>query len=349
MLYKIRNLFLFVVASLILISCGSSKKAAKEKGEKQDSGMPSWVNNYKDDYPDLLYLSSLGVSEYKSIAEKQAYQGIASAFEVQIKSSQDSKEVTLESADSFTQTYSEVFNINTSTDQNLININTSESYFDEKSGKYYILATLNKSQTSSMYQRDRTKLLNSSKSMYLDSYNESDPLIKIALISNSIVMLEEVADIEAKLRILDNASMPADKFKSVHSLVLEREKILERVKVYINNSDDKVYSILKREFTSLGFKTSKEKDSALLLVDYTLNMEDSEVKNRDAKFVMWNLDVNLIHLQKNHSFGSYIASGRSSQLSAGAARERAYYDLEKKVDKEFRVFLISKILRTEVK
>ncbi|MCK5781795.1 MAG: LPP20 family lipoprotein [Flavobacteriales bacterium] len=347
MLYKIKPIYLFLTFSLLMISCGSSKKTQKTSVADKESEMPSWINNYKNDYPDLLYLSSLGVSEYKGIAEKQAYEGIAAAFEVQIKSSQSSKEVTLEDDNSFSQTYSEVFDINTSTDQDLINVNTSESYFDAKTGKYYVLATLNKSQTSVMYQRDRSKLLDTSKSIYISSKQESDPLTKVALISNSISMLLEVNTIESKLRILDNSSMPADKFKSIHSLVLEREKILENVKVYIDNSDDKVYSILKKEFTSLGFKVSLDKSKALLLADYSLVMNNSEVVSQDAKFVMWSLDVSLNHILKNHSFGTYSAKGRSSQLSYGAARERAYFDLEKKLDNEFKGFLISKILRTE--
>jgi len=341
--YKTKFSYLVLVLYLILSSCGTTQN--KNKVTDSISDIPGWINNYKNEYPDMLYLSNMGVSEYKSMAEKQAYQGIASAFEIQIKSTQNSKEVTFESADEFSQTYNEVFNINTSTNQNLINIQTSESYFDAKSDKYYVLATLNKSQTSAIYQEKRIKLLDDAQSIYSQSIYENDLLTKIALISNSIVKLKEVDKIDAKLRILDNASMATKMFKEVHELVIEREKILDKVPVFIQNNDNKIYNDLKEEFTDLGFKISSDKDKAIIVVNFDLEMNNSEVINQDAKFVMWHLNVNLSYQIKNHTFGTYLAKGRSSQLSSGAARERAYFDIAKKMDKEFKIFLMSEILR----
>lgn len=345
MLYKIKHTYILLVVSLLFSACGTSQNK-KEKVDV-DEALPSWINNYKDDYPDMLFLSNMGVSEYKSMAEKQAYKGIANAFEVQINATDDSKEVTTESADKFNQTYSSVFNISTTTDQNLINIETSKSYFDKNSGKYYILATLNKSNTSAIYQKERNKLLTDAESIYDKSRTEDDNLLNIAYISNSISKLQKVSEIESKLRILDNATMEVQKFKSIHELVIEREKLLEKVKVYIDNSDDKIYNMLKSDFTDLGFKLTKDKSKAVVLVDFTLTIEDSKLVNNDAKFVMWNLNINLDHQNKEQTFGVYSSKGRSSQLSANAARERAYFDIDKKLTKEFTPFLISKILRVE--
>jgi len=343
--YKIKHIAILLMISLVFSACGTSQNK-KDKSAKA-THLPSWINNYKNDYPDKLFLSNLGVSEYKSMAEKQAYQGIASAFEVHINAVDESTEVTTETADKFNQTYSEVFNITTSTDQNLINIKTSESYFDEKSGKYYVLATLNKSNTSAMYQEERNKLLADAESIYAKSKNENDVLLKVAYISNSIAKLEKVKDIESKLRILDNASMEVHKFKKEHELVIERENLLEAAKVYIENSDDKIFHMLKADFTDLGFKLTDDKEQALIVVDFTIKMEDSGVVNQAAKFVMWNLDVNLNHNDKEQTFGIYTSKGRSSQLSASAARERAYYDIDKKISKEFTPFLIKRILRVK--
>ena len=343
--YKVKHIAFLLMISLVFSACGTSQN--KKDKNTEDTPLPSWINNYKNDYPDMLFLSSLGVSEYKSVAEKQAYQGIASAFEVHINAVDESTEVTTESADKFNQTYSEVFNITTSTDQNLINIKTSESYFDAKSRKYYVLATLNKSNTSAIYQKERNKFLADAESIYAKSKSENDVLLKVAYISNSIAKLEKVKNIESKLRILDNATMEVNKFKKIHELVIERERLLESAKVYIENSDDKIFHMLKADFTDLGFKLTDDKEQALILVDFTIKMEDSGVVNQDAKFVMWNLDVNLNHNDKKQTFGIYTSSGRSSQLSANAARERAYYDIDKKISKEFTPFLIKRILRVQ--
>jgi hypothetical protein len=343
MRYKIKYSYLLLIVSVLFSSCGTSKN--EKESENKTTTLPNWINNYKDEYPDLLYLSSMGVSEYKSMAEKQAYQGIASSFEVQIKSSNNSKEVTYETADKFTQTYSEVFDIATSTDQDLINIKTSESYFDKTSGKYYILATLNKSNTSAIYQRERNKLLQDAESIYNKSKNEDDILLKIAYISNSIAKLEKIKEIEQKLSILNNSNIENHKFKKAHELVIEREKMLEHSKVIVENSDTKIYNMLKRDFTDLGFKLTNNASDALIKVDYSLSINDSNIKNADAKFVMWNLDVNLINNNKKQLFGVYSAKGRSSQLTSSAAKERAYFDIDKKIKKEFTPFLISKILR----
>ena len=340
--YNIR--YVIIMISFLLSACGTSQSKIDDK-KSEDNVLPSWINNHKDKYPDLLYISSMGISEYKTMSEKQAYQGIASAFELDIISTQDSKEVTNETSDKFTQTYSEVFNINTSTNQNLINIKTSETYFDKKSGKYYVLATLNKSETSAIYQEKRNKLLDDASDIYSKSKIEKDNLLKIAFISNSISKLDEVNEIEEKLKILDNSSMKVDKFEDIHNLVIEREKLLEKAEVYIINSDNKIYNMLKSDFTNLGFKMATNKNKALIIVDFNLRIDDSKVINQDAKFVMWNLDVNLNHNNKKHIFGSYSADGRSSQLSISAAKERAYFDINKKLDKEFTPFIISKILR----
>ncbi len=341
--YKIKHIALLMITTLVFSACGTSQN--KKDKSTQATTLPSWINNYKDTYPDMLYLSNMGVSEYKSMAEKQAYQGIASAFEVHVNAVDESTEVTTESADKFNQTYSEVFNITTTTDQDLINIKTSESYFDEKSGKHYVLATLNKSNTSAMYQKERKKLLSDAESIYSKSKTEDDNLLKVAYISNSIANLEKVKVIESKLRILDNATMEVNKFNSVHELVIEREKLLENSKVFITNSDDKIYNMIKKDFTDLGFKLTDDKTRSVILVDFEVKMEDSGVVNQDAKFVMWNLDVNLNHNVKEQTFGVYSAKGRSSQLSASAARERAYFDIDKKLSKEFTPLLIEKILR----
>lgn len=341
--YKVKHISLLMIAALVFSACGTSQN--KKDKTTESSVLPSWINNYKDEYPDLLFLSNMGVSEYKSMAEKQAYQGIASAFEVHISAVDESTEVTTESADKFNQTYSEVFNITTTTDQNLINIKTSESYFDEKSGKHYILATLNKSNTSAMYQEERNKLLADAESIYAKSKTETDNLLKVSYISNSIANLEKVKEVESKLRILDNSTMDVPKFKEVHDLVIEREKLLESAKVYIENSDDKIYNMLKTDLVDLGLKITSDKNKALILVDFTIKMEDSGVINQDAKFVMWYLDVNLNHSNKEQTFGAYSSKGRSSQLTSAAAKERAYFDIDKKTSKEFTPFLIEKVLR----
>ena len=329
----------------MISSCGTSKKQAQNK--EKTTSLPSWINSYKNDYPDMLYLSSMGVSEYKSMAEKQAYQGIANTFEVQVSAVDRTKEVTTETAENFNQTYSEVFNITTSTDQNLINIKTSESYFDKKTEKYYILATLNKSATSAMYQKERNKVLSDAESIYTKSKTENDVLLKVAYISNSIARLEKVKIIEQKLRILDNSNMDVHKFKKIHELIAERETLLENAKVYIENNDDKIYNMLKNDFADLGFKLTSNKENALILVDFSIKMEDSGIKNQDAKFVMWYLDVNLNHNGKKQLVGAYSTKGRASQLSEVAARERAYYDIDKKISKEFTPFLIKRILRVK--
>jgi len=341
--YKAKHTVVLLMVVFLFSACGSSQN--KSKTEASTTELPSWINNYKDSYPEKLFLANLGVSEYKSMAEKMAYQGIASAFEVHINAVDESKEVTTESANKFNQTYSEVFNIKTTTDQNLINIKTSESYFDQKSGKYYVLATLNKSNTSAMYQQERNKLLEDAESIYNKSKTETDNLLKVAYISNSIAKLEKVKDIESKLRILDNANMAVAKFKKVHELVIEREKLLENTKVYIVNGDDKIYNMIKKDFSDLGFKLTNDKSKAVILVDFEIKMEDSKVKNKDAKFVMWNLDINLNHNNKEQIFGAYTAKGRSSQLTSDGAKERAYFDIDKKLTKEFTPFLIKNILR----
>ena len=343
--YKIKYPTLLLISILIFSACGTSQN--KKDKIATSTALPSWINNYKNDYPEMLYLSNMGVSEYKSVAEKQAYQGIASIFEVQISATDQSTEVTTETADKFNQTYSEVFNITTSTDQNLINIKTSETFFDEKSGKYYLLATLNKSSTSAMYQKERNKLLSDAESIYTKSKTENDILLKIAYISNSVAMLKKVKNIELKLRILDNSTMEVNKFKKVHELIIEREKLLENAKVFIDSSDDKIYNMLKSDFANLGFKLTNNKLEALILVDFTIKMDNSEIINKDAKFVMWYLDVNLKHAEKKQTFGAYSIKGRSSQLSANAAKERAYFDIDKKLSKEFTPFLIKKILRVK--
>jgi len=341
MRYKVKYLAILII--FIFYSCGTSQN--KKNKSISSSNLPSWINNYKNDYPDMLYLSNMGVSDYKTMAEKQAYQGIASVFEVNISATDESTEITTETSEKFNQTYSEAFNISTSTDQNLINIKTSESYFDAKSGKYYLLATLNKSNTSAMYQKERNKLLANAESIYTKSKTENDILLKIAYISNSITMLEKVREIELKLRILDNTAMEVNKFRKTHELVIEREKLLENAKVFIENNDDKIYNMLKNDFADLGFKLTSNKSQALILVDFTIKMENSKIINKDAKFVMWYIDVNLNHAEKKQTFGAYSTKGRASQLSANAAIERAYFDIDKKLSKEFTPFLIKKILR----
>lgn len=347
MLYKIKNLFLIATIGIIS-SCGTNKGVDADFSEaKKSSDLPTWINDYKDNYPEMLYISSLGVSKYKNVAEKQAVRGISNTFEVHIQSSEISSEITKESEDDFSQTYNSISNINTTSNQKLVNIKISETYHDAKNNNYYVLATLNKSETAAIYMDEKTKLLAESESILAKYRQEKNSLSQIALLSNAIAKLQKVEEIDKKLSILDNTATNTKSFESVSNLMVEREKILDKVPVFIANDDDKIYAMLKREFTSLGFKITDEQDAAIISTDYSLDIKNSDIKNETAKFAMWNLSIDLNNKKKKRNFGTYISKGRASQLTYDAARERAYFDIDRKIKGDFKAFLISKILKVE--
>jgi hypothetical protein len=339
---KTLRVFLFI-SILFTVSCGPSKSTKTVN----ESDLPSWVNNYKMIYPESSYISSLGISEYKSMAENQAYQGIGSSFEMMIKSTQNSNEVTTETNDSFSQTYKEVFNINTSVDQNLKNIKTSELYFDQANKKYYVLATLNKSETASIYKQERTEIEKSAKYSYQSAQSTDDDLEKLSYLSQCLAQMALVEEIDAKLLILENSSISLLKFKSIPELLNERKQVQKRINVFIQENDDKIYKELKTEMTEMGFKVVDDKELARVFVNGNLELENSSVINQDAKFVNWLLNIEIVDLKNNSAIAHYIAKGRSSQLSESAAKERAYYDLSKKLNAEFEKYLIENLLKTK--
>ena len=308
-------------------------------------GQPKWINNYKKKYPDTKYISGIGISNYKGSSEIEAMQSISSQFKIQLKANINSNENITETNNTYESNYNLNSNIQTNSNINLKNIKISEVYYDKKEDKYYVLATLNKRETASIYQNDRSKILKEANTLYKKSNIETNLLKKLQFIGSSIYKYKEIDLINEKLSILSKFNINKNDYQNI---ILEKNKLLNKINVSIlkGENDNTLFNSINKEITDIGFKINDNEESLLEIV-YNVKVENYDIKNKDRKFVIWDLSISLKDNSTKKIFGAFNKKGRVAQISYNSARKRANYEISKTISKEFKYFLIENLFKVK--
>ncbi|MBR1404245.1 MAG: LPP20 family lipoprotein [Treponema sp.] len=124
--------------------------------------VPSWLTRPENEYPTSHFIRAIGEGASLKQAQNSALSAISLYFdaktEVLTQTLKESKSVLEGAVSSFStnQSYSQISNISSTAD--FFCVNFSESYYSEKTGRYSVLAYINKKDASKIY-RDRISYL----------------------------------------------------------------------------------------------------------------------------------------------------------------------------------------------
>jgi hypothetical protein len=343
-----KNIKIFLIL-FIVFACGTQRKAMRYSDQnKVVSDKPSWVNNPQSEFPEIRYLSYVGNGGAKGSAERDAKSGLASIFRTKIQATTTLNQSVQETQTSFSSNMKMNSDITTSTDIELMNVKISKTYYDKNEDKYYVLASLDKMQTSEIYKRKTDEVFEKNSSLYSNFNAESDKVRKLGYIGSmhsNILQIEEYKDI---LSVLGYPYKKMSSSLTKSQIENYKDELLNEVLLYIeflSGSEEEVFNSVKKEFTKNGFKITSNKSSAGLIASVSLSKKDTKLNNNPALFKSWHLSIKLENNYSKNKISVYNAKGRSSQMTKDALEQRCKFDINKKLNKEFTGFIFKNLFK----
>ncbi len=311
-----------LVLSLILACGGQAQKVSREdKSSLFDDPMKR--------YPNEMYITGISSGDTPEIAKDRAISEVARVIKADIKSTEllveeyleTGIEMELDRKSSFTR------QVDITTEQTLKNVNIGKTWLDEKDGRYYAIAYLDRLDTSEIYKADLADMEKKIEAYYNKAQTESDKLARLAYI-NEAVMLAIQRDM--MIEQLNTISQGMDKFtpsvKPEQLSQLRREitrDINVRLDLESGNWDD-FPGALSEVLQLYGFQLAEENPDVVVRGD--LQMEELD---RKGYFVRWFVDLHFIDMSTDTEFVTYTDNDREGANSMGEAKRRAVLRMTK--------------------
>jgi|GEM_PF-1281951 len=333
---------LIVIAS-VSVSCSSSKRASEH------SGLPSWVNNPSSEFSDLRYLMAVGSGDNLADARADAMLNLAQIFRTRIDGTQnlytEFAETTKNKTD-FTsrETIRLMNNIRVGTNEELLNTEVLNSEVS-KDGQYYVLAGMDRSASSRVYQQEIAKNYQKIDQNRASASQVQRTIRKLVLAKENVLLARVNENLNQQLAII----RPGTEDNSTALSVLDQtrrefDKIQAEalVRIRIANSTDLIRDAVSGVFQSEGFLITNE--NPVLMAEVTYSSQKTELNRDDAEFVIWNLSISIIDVENDVSYNTFSTEGRDGALSLNDAMKRAELNAAKEIETIFKQFLNSEVL-----
>ena len=324
----------------------------------QARALPEWTvtGKYKK-YPEIQYLTTLGIGSTKEAADDQARGGIAKIFKAKIQ--EESLTIlnsTHQYAKNGVQTHSEETMKEVTkvvTDKTLTGIEIKETIsenLDDVSKRYYSLAVLDKIKMQSDLSSEILDIDKSIDSLVISAEAEKDLLKKIRYFSAAIPKILKRNMLNGDLKIVDSSGTGIEPSKHTLSDLNSRlSNILTNdFKVGINLEGNNVVSVqeaLSEGLTREGFII--EPDITKCSITITGNIElkkiDHPLNKEGWMIFQYSGSFQVVDPKTKNQYGSYPITGKATQLSESAAREKAIENLKKDISDKVAVN-ISKVI-----
>lgn len=329
-------------SKLILLIIFLSLNSCESKNLQKKDSKPKWISSVESEYPNAFYLSSMGVSDSKNNAEKEALQGIASIFKVKIEANETFeklvKETDLNGKSAIEKTANVIKQISVSTNQNLINTKIEKYYFDEKNNKHYALAVMDKAMTAEILRSNFSSNNSIMKEWHnsLPELSDPDKLKALNRLQKLLTANELLSDM---ISILEPAPFNEKSSYSRIYLTKLRHEISQQIPVLINfkSIPNAVESKVKQILVNYGFAISENVESSKIVVSGDFKQEKQEFDDSPNKFIFWNISIEFKY--NDQIIGSYSDNGRSGQLSFNAALKKAESAMTENLDSKLTVYI----------
>lgn len=342
------NFIIILIIIIIFASCVSEPSSsdpaetkntpATEPKETKGGTPPQWILNPYNQYAEADYLAALGEGDTRRDAESNAAGSISRIFQtsVQVDSTaiQRYNEIAkdggyqTESERSITET------VNLQSQQTLINVQYGDVFIDD-TGRYFIIAYINRAQTAQIYNEKINKNSEAVVNFLNSSRQSSGVLKKYAYIdaaflfsTNNELLLNQLSIISPGYK--ETIAMPYNH----NDLLMERTKIAEQMIFSINianDTDNKIANIITQLLSSRGFAVT-DAFSPLAIAGNVL-IEPVQLNN-GYENVRWTLTVDMKD-ETGNILVSFNKDQRETSVSQQQAIALAFNQMESKIESDF--------------
>lgn len=335
---------LFVLA--VNMGCSSSSAVSNEKQ------IPGWVENPANFYSESKYLMAAGSGSTINEARSDAFANLSQIFQIDIDATQ---QVTTEFIDRSVnnQIFSEgtsrlLNNIKIGTNQELMNTSILASEVDGF-GTYHALAGMDRAETSRIYREEI-----SNNTIKIDEFEssadaDSNVLQKLVLLKKAVALASANEVLTKQLNIINGGmGSGGDATQTLTRLESKLRDTQQKAIIVIesDNSTETINAAIASLFQNEGFSITDDKSTAILSVLVNFQTQEADLNRDDAEFVKWELVIDVMDLQTQQSFKTYMTEGRDGAPSYSDALKRADFNARKKIDKDFNNFFNNELFKT---
>jgi len=321
---------------LVVVSCASTAN---------NSGKPAWVDNVNSVYNRSQYVAAVGHASDREMAEKNAFTNLAAFFGQSIKADQTIVNTYYEAVKNG-NTAAWIDNIamrnaiTTSVSMDtLIGAEIGEVWHDTKNNIVYAVAVMERAKSIQLYTEMISANLEMINKLTAMSQAERSTLEGVSRYQFAAT----AADINisyANLLKLLNASVPGG-VKKGDEYRLEARKIMATIPISIfvtNDRENRIQSAFGKVFSNLGFKSGGNNTHYSLRVNVKISPVD--LPNNQHKFVLMELNANLIDNNTKETLLPYSFSNREGYLNLAGAENRVFISAEKIITEEYKEVLV---------
>ncbi len=259
-----------IIGFLINAGCAS-------KGPLQ----PNWVNGNSSKYPPAKYISGKGQSRYQAVARDRARADLSKVFEVRIQEqSKDNSQFNRQSQNGKTTlklSSSASRNISSHTDQIISGIEIADTWQDNVSKQFHVLAVLDRMKAGNILRNNINRLDDITANAIREARQNDKLLRKIALAHTALQAQLERRVYNQQLKIVDYSGRGLNAPYNLATLASDRENLLQRLTIRTKINADSLgglAGIVKGAVSAAGF-TNRGDAKAKYILDAKLRINET--------------------------------------------------------------------------
>jgi len=282
----------------------------------------TWIDKITNEYPIQLYLTAIGSGTTINEAEKNALSKLAQIFKTKIISNQLINKRTTEkfiNGKSDLSTLSKSYeSISLQSQQELINVKFVKPTSKRK-GKIYILAYINRSETSQIYETKINDYNTRIRALLKENYNSNNKLEKYALLVKASKLADENSILIDQLNVIDPYFSGFTNFDTFNDSIssIKRNVANKIVLSFKNKVDEAIKVIVEKIIISKGFLIGKNGD---FFINIKINYNKIDLARKEFFFI-WLLSIRFE--SRNSIVFAYNDKGREGGITESIALSRA--------------------------
>ncbi len=329
-----RKIIILILKSFLiflLFGCASTKKG--------ETGLPEWVKNPNSKYHNALYIVAVGSGSSREVAKRDATTSLSNIFSVDVSFDRRIIEAYAETRKGRDIDVTHSINLLTESalksENKLINVREGDTFFDDKSGTFYVLVFINRTETEPLYLDEIKKNDNIVEEYYYLAGETESKLERFIYLKKAqqVSLLND--GLRKMYRIISNigdapvAVIPTQKLNTeIYEL---SKKIVANIKVTGEFREE--FAGLLREVTQeTGFMIGG--DNADLTIKANLKIEPLDLP-REEVFVMWKVIIDVHNTISGTIMETFTKEGRDGHVSLEAAKNRALGTVREIIKNDF--------------
>lgn len=289
--------------------------------------VPNWILDVDSEYPKDIYLARLGTGTTLENARADALGLLAGYFNAQILVDTKATNIMNNKDNNVSKEQNINQEINVVSETSLVGVEYSNSFFNKKEKKYYIVAYLNREEAWKNLE-DKLNVLFEKYETFQDMAEKSADLItKFKYSKKASNTGEEFLNEVYKGFIINPAKRKfyKPKITEINLKIEENSQIIVPVKLKINGDCENIIkNLIVNEFKKAGFfidSDSANKNSYLLCVD----IKSNEKLDNEIYFVFPELSIELLDSAKTRKFYSFEKKySKTAGFSLNQTQKKAF-------------------------